>query len=310
MRNMVIICVVIFVVIVTSVNCNKSEGTVLSDKIFFWEWDKIYLATIKDNSASLEPFLLGEIDYVKGISVDGNLLSVVGQYRSGSTKDIKLSIILSDKKFIDRRKLVETRPLLSHSISIGGKYIAYVTSLPKSERHSNAGMAGYDICLVNVKLGKISTLVLDRVEYYSSLSWHSNSKELYYSSAAGIIESIDIASKKITSITEGHMPAWSPSEKKLAYYKNDKRIYIYDARKNKTEKIYSRNAFQTPITGHLFWSPDGKYLVFNVHSGLTGKGFECIMLDVETKNKFTIYDDGKYRCGPWMTTTSSAVNEN
>jgi hypothetical protein len=298
-KKMISFITSLLVIFSMALNQSIAEPEQSKREILFWGFDRVLLGEIKGQTASIRKISVGDIDNIISVSTSEGMISVVGFYlpRNSSV----YSLVLTDINFKKIIKLLDRDTIFGMGMSHDAKYIAFL-DFHQSPPYPNK--AAYDISIYDISKRTDSVLVRKRAESFTSLSWQPEGKQIAYTSIDGTIETVNTQNGKINSLVEGKNPAWSPDGREIAYYKNDTEIYLYDLVTAESKRVYSRYFWQTPISGELYWSPDGRYLSFAVISGITGKGLECIVLDVESKKSFPIYDGG-YWCGPWLSASSS-----
>jgi len=153
-------------------------------------------------------------------------------------------------------------------------------------------------------MSRRSTLVVKEKAFgNTSLSWMSNGQTLTYDSIDGFIESVDVKTRDVSKIARGRMPAWSPDGKQLVYVE-DKMLVIKDVVNGLSRTIYKRWFWQSDFAEHLSWSPDSRYLAFNVYAGFAGYEYECIVIEVGTEVSFSVHTSS-YFCGLWVNSKKS-----
>lgn len=132
----------------------------------------------------------------------------------------------------------------------------------------------------------------------TSLSWAPSGQTLTFDSIDGFIKSVDIKTHDVSKAARGRMPAWSPDGKQLAYVE-DKTLVIKDVMNGLTRTIYKRWFWQSDFAEHLSWSPDGRYLAFNVYAGMAGYEYDCLVTEISSARSFSVHTSS-YFCGPWV----------
>lgn len=261
-------------------------------KIVFWSFDTIFYSEWKDKDVLLRPLLEHAIKNITAVSTNGNSLCILGM-EADSTGDA-LKPFLFDLKTKKIKKLpVKNQPLFNLEIAPEGNRIAFL-----SYQASESGSGDYKIGIYDIV--KESSTILNGVKASRAtvFSWHPNGQQLIYTSKDGMIESVNIADAKVTSMFKGEAPAWSPDGNRLAY-RSESEIRIYDSTNKSTTRVYKRNLLQSSLLGRLYWSLDARYISFNAASGLEGKDLNYIVLDISTKKSYTSYE-GSYWGGPWL----------
>jgi Tol biopolymer transport system component len=212
------------------------------------------------------------------------------------SKGDALKPFLLDLKTQQIKKLpLKNQPLFNLEIAPEGARIAFL-----SYQASESGAGDFRIGIYDI--AKESSIILNGVKASrdTTFSWHPNGQQLIYTSKEGMIKSVNIADAKITSMFQGEAPAWSPDGNRLAY-RSGSEIRIYDSTNKSTARAYKRNLLQSSMLGRLYWSPDGRYVSFNVAAGLDGKELSYLVLEITSKKSFTSYE-GSYWGGAWLNT--------
>jgi Tol biopolymer transport system component len=201
---------------------------------------------------------------------------------------------LTTKEF---KKIPIEQQVYNTELSPKGNYIAFLACNPSAKVNGNYV---FDIGIYDVAKHTSQILLRGKAARNTSLAWHPDGNSLTFHSINSMIANIDIADgSKDTVMFKGEMPAWSPDGKRIAYCLNNSEVHLYDYIRKSSKRIYKRYFWQSAIEGRLYWSPDGRYVSFNVASGIHGKSLKYIVLDVESRKSFTIYE-GSYWGGPWL----------
>jgi hypothetical protein len=160
-----------------------------------------------------------------------------------------------------------------------------------------------NVWLYDLASRRSTLLVKEKAFGATSLSWIPNGHTLTFDSLDGSVESVDIKTHGVSKIARGRMPAWSPDGKQLAYVE-DKTLVIKDDSNGLSRKIYKRWFWQSDFAEHLSWSPDGRYLAFNVYAGFAGYEYECIVIEVGSETSFSVHTSS-YFCSSWVKSKNS-----
>ncbi len=150
---------------------------------------------------------------------------------------------------------------------------------------------------------------------YASLSWKPDRSQLTYDTWDGWIESVNLATQKVDQLLNGAFPAWAPDGTRLAYRTDEESVALFDSISKRSEQIHNRKEglryfWKRRIVGPMFWSPNGRYLSFEVErwSLLRGSQLDCVVLEVSSKKEFSV-DNGGLPCGPWVVSPRLPDNE-
>lgn len=196
--------------------------------------------------------------------------------------------------------------LESIAIAPGKQFIAFLSRSTK-ESHLKLSLppgTAFDLFLFEVSTSEVRQLVHGRAS--RTLSWRPDGEQIAYESWNGWVESVAVKDGRVYQLFKGVAPAWSPDGRKVAYRTGKeagKEVFLYDPVSQNSEKIHQRYFWQRSIVGDLYWSPDGRFLSFNVYAELgPGYGWNgCVVLDIDARRTFSISNAG-YACGPWFKT--------
>jgi WD40 repeat protein len=147
------------------------------------------------------------------------------------------------------------------------------------------------------------SLVVGRAAF--SLSWSPDGTEVTYDTWDGFIESVEVARAETTRLLRGDFPSWAPDGQRLAFLPDRSTVSIYHVGSKVSQEIHKRDGvryfWKRQIVGPMYWSPDGRYLSFQVERWtlLLGSQLDCVVLDLTSQKEFS-FDDGGLNCGPWV----------
>lgn len=239
-----------------------------------------------------------------GVSAVDQVIGVVG-FTSENDKN-KVAVFFVDPSTGGYRKVFEdsevVHSILSIAIAPNKQAIAFTSTMPSNSRDDEAvsGPPGVhqDMYIYNLKNDEIG-LVL-RGKAYNTLSWRADAQEITYDTWEGWIESLSLKSGKVQRLFKGETPVWSPDGRRLAYRSGDE-ILSYEPLGKIVKQVQKRYFWQRRLVGPLFWSPDGRYLSFNVEgwSLFTGSFLSCVLVEVDSQRTFNVNTHG-LQCGPWL----------
>jgi len=267
---------------------------------------RVYLADWLGRS--LKPRLLTEFPanmHVRDTSTSpgDNLLAVL--VRLPRNREWKWQLYLIDPLTGRYEKAFEDEGLGIGPIAIapGNQSIAFLSGGQGRSARSPSGLLWplLDILLYDRTTQRVKPVLRERA--YEGLSWTPDGEQLTYPTPEGWIESVTLKTQRIERLVQGHVPAWSPDGKRLAYYREDSQggaVFIYDPARRISQEVHRASGWIRGFSGELYWSPDGRYLSFNVGMDLIGPTIRrCTVVEVETGKAVKVRSQGMY-CGPWL----------
>lgn len=242
---------------------------------------------------NLRPKLLtdfsGVVEIIAGsASVANHIIGIVGSPSDTRTDTPKRAVYLIDPSTGRYEKVFEG-PVNAIAIAPDKKSIALLSK---------------DVLLYDLTEHRARPVVRGRALLTLTLSWKPDGEHLTYDTRDGWIESANLRTQRTEHLVKGLTPAWSPDGTKLAYQQRDAQgetVLLYDPARGTSQELYRRSAWQREIYAYLYWSPDGRYLSFNVSWNLLGLTSDrCVVLEVASGKTFTVRSGGLY-CGPWLT---------
>jgi hypothetical protein len=258
----------------------------------------------RDSSESVALVPL-EIDALKAISDDEVSQVDVRGHLFAITDDTK--IILIDTRSWEVSNTFDTglslwRIKLAPSLN----QIAFVVCPPHANTDCWLGV-------LEVASGYIRKTAAKDISATSTLSWHPDSNSLLYISTSGRIISYSVSDLQAREIGKGTFAAYSPDGLRLAY-EAEYRIVIRDMRTGRERSFNAewwdlprwRFALEPPYYS-LHWHKAGRFLAFTADvmkilpdDLVTPFVYSCNVLDVETGDYVTLYEERGGTCGPWL----------
>lgn len=218
-------------------------------------------------------------------SVGGDMIGVVGS-PSDTRKDTVYLIDPSTGKY---QKVFDELPIHTIAIAPNQKSIALLST---------------DVLEYDLTKRRARPVVRDRG--FLTVSWRPDGEELTYDTRDLWIESVNLRTQRIERLVRGITPAWSPDGTKLAYRQHrygetqEDVVFLYDPARGTSREVHRRSGWQREVYAFLYWSPDGRYLSFNVEWNLVGlRSDRCVVLEVASGKTFTVRGGDLY-CGPWL----------
>jgi hypothetical protein len=188
------------------------------------------------------------------------------------------------------------------AIAPGMQSIAFLSSAqaPPDRTPSGLLVKRKDIFLYDRPAQRVKPVL--RARAFRTLSWAPDGEQLTYDTVDGWIESVTLKTQRIERLVQGQLPAWSPDGKRLAYYRGDVQgdaLFIYDPARRISQEAHRLSGWWV-FFGDLYWSPDGRFLSFNVSWNLVGlTSNRCAVVEVDTGQTVRVRSQGMY-CGPWL----------
>lgn len=287
-------------------------GIVLTDRL---QTGQIFVAKWLGDRLG-EPQLVGDViepgsqgSWVFGSSAVGTRIVLVTEQ---SEQDRK-AFYYFDGMTGQREKVAEAPERTGISIALAPDlqrfaFLRLTTDQSRRELSVPDSRRSYDIMVYDPSAKQLRSLVNGRAAF--SLSWSPDGKTLTYDTWDGFIESIDMATAKTVQLFQGREPSWAPDGQRLAFQSDETSVKIYNVGSKGSKEIHNRKDkvryfMKQRIVGPIYWSPDGRYLSFQVERWTLAYGSQptCVVLDVTSQKEFSYDGDGRLNCGPWVPVT-------
>lgn len=144
--------------------------------------------------------------------------------------------------------------------------------------------ANNSLAILDLDTNEIKILIKDKVEDITSQAWSLDSKKIVYQTIYNEIMIYNLESGTSTLLTKGEYPSWSPTGEWICYAPSGKgKYYIISPVGKEKKRVLPRldiaNFFGF-VTGSLPWSPDGRFILYNV--GPADSAGQNYVMEVET----------------------------
>jgi len=284
-----IVCITTQLIYAQSCYSSSNKDAIIENNyiILIWDFDRVQIGELLDNKIDLDKLKTLEIDkrieniFNCSYSKAKDLITITAINKETFERELKIF----DRKNNSTATILKDDNLYHASISASGEYIAY-SILPK-EAGNNSSLYIYN------NTNKISKLLVpDEVYHVCIPSWNYDDTYIVYQDSNNQIKIVNIKTKEKKFIAIGESPVFSPKENKIAYRKEN-RIFIIDIASKESIDVYTdRWAWlDGGINREMYWSSDGKYILFFKFSGLTGKKTAAYILDVENRKTRKLFSD-------------------
>ena len=159
----------------------------------------------------------------------------------------------------------------------------------------------------------IRTIGTEEIGASSTLSWYPDGKSLLYISSDKQMTNYVISEKSSRELGESSFASYSPDGVEMAY--QAERGIIIRNLQNGSEREYNANWWdiqgwrfrEEPQNYALHWDRTGRFLAFTADvmkvlpDDIISPGvYSCNVLDTQTGNYVTLYEERGGTCGPWM----------